>query len=131
MICARYEGIDQRVIEEFAIEEISIGDYILSGGEIACFAVIDTILRNIEGVLGAQESLCEESFGNDCDDEYRNLLEYHHYTRPAIWRNREVPKVLLSGHHLKIKEFRNQQAKEITAQIRPDLYQKYLENKNK
>jgi tRNA (guanine37-N1)-methyltransferase len=124
MLCARYEGIDQRVIDEFEIEEISLGDYVLSGGEIACFAVIDAILRNIKGVLGAQESLTEESFGNGENDEYSNLLEYPHYTRPAIWRNRKVPEVLLSGHHLKIKQFRYLQAQEITARIRPDLYLK-------
>jgi tRNA (guanine37-N1)-methyltransferase len=124
MLCARYEGIDQRVIDEFEIEEISLGDYILSGGEIACFAVIDAILRNIKGVLGAQESLTEESFGNGENDKYQNLLEYPHYTRPAVWRNRNVPEVLLSGHHLKIKQFRYLQAQEITSRIRPDLYLK-------
>jgi tRNA (guanine37-N1)-methyltransferase len=85
MICGRYEGIDQRVIDEFTIEEISLGDFVLSGGEIAATAVIDAILRNINGVLGNDESLLEESFGNSNDDEYCNLIEYPHYTRPAIW----------------------------------------------
>jgi tRNA (guanine37-N1)-methyltransferase len=127
MLCARYEGVDQRVIDEFAIEEISLGDFVLSGGEIACAAIIDAILRNIKGVLGTEESLLEESFGNGENDEFCNLLEYSHYTRPAIWRDREVPETLLSGHHLKIKQFRLQQAKEYTAKFRPDLYEKYLQ----
>jgi len=128
MLCARYEGVDQRVIDEFAIEEISLGDFVLSGGEIACVAMIDAIIRNINGVLGSEDSLLEESFGNNDDDEFRNLIEYPHYTRPAIWRNHRVPEILLSGHHLKIKQFRLQQAKEYTAKMRPDLYQKYLKN---
>ncbi len=128
MLCGRYEGVDQRVIDEFQIEELSLGDFVLSGGEIACIAVIDAILRNIKGVLGAEESLQEESFGNGKDDEYFDLVEYPHYTRPAVWRNREVPEVLLSGHHLKIKQFRLQQAINYTAKLRPDLYQKYLKN---
>jgi tRNA (guanine37-N1)-methyltransferase len=127
MLCARYEGVDQRVIDEFAIEEISLGDFVLSGGEIACVAIIDAIIRNIKGVLGCEESLIEESFGSNDDDEFRNLIEYPHYTRPAIWRNRQVPEILLSGHHLKIKQFRLQQAKEYTAKLRPDLYEKYLQ----
>ena len=126
MLCARYEGLDQRVIDEFTIEEISLGDFVLSGGEIACLAIIDAILRNVNGVLGAQESLLEESFGNSEDDEFSNLVEYPHFTRPAIWRNRQVPEILLSGHHSKIKQFRLQQAKEYTAKLRPDLYEKFL-----
>ncbi len=101
LICGRYEGIDQRVIDEFEIEEISIGDYILSGGEIAAFVFIDAILRNISGVLGDENSLKEESFDMK---ESEFLLEYPQYTRPAIWRERKVPEVLTSGHHQKINE---------------------------
>lgn len=118
ILCGRYEGVDQRVLDEFEIEEISIGDYVLSGGEIAAFPFIDAILRNVEGVLGADESLSEESF------DYDNLLEYPHYTRPAEWRGRKVPDVLISGHHKKINEWRKEQALEITKKNRPDLLKK-------
>jgi tRNA (guanine37-N1)-methyltransferase len=127
LLCGRYEGVDQRVLDEFAIEEISIGDYVLSGGELAAFVVIDAILRNVEGVLGADESLAEESFGSKENLEYENLLEYPHFTRPAKWRGREVPQVLTSGHHKKINEWRKDQAIEITKKNRPDLYQKFLD----
>ena len=115
ILCGRYEGVDQRVLDEFKIEEISIGDYVLSGGEIAAHVFIDAILRNIPGVLGADESLSEESFS------YENLLEYPHYTKPAKWRGREVPEVLLSGNHKKISEWRKKMATELTKKIRPDL----------
>lgn len=121
LLCGRYEGVDQRVLDEFAIEEISIGDYVLSGGELAAFVVIDAILRNVEGVLGADESLAEESFGSKENLEYENLLEYPHFTRPAKWRGREVPQVLTSGHHKKINEWRKEKAIEITKKNRPDL----------
>lgn len=121
LLCGRYEGVDQRVLDEFAIEEISIGDYVLSGGELAAFVVIDAILRNVEGVLGADESLAEESFGSKENLEYENLLEYPHFTRPAKWRGREVPEVLTSGHHKKINEWRKEKAIEITKKNRPDL----------
>ena len=121
LLCGRYEGVDQRVLDEFAIDEISIGDYVLSGGELAAFVVIDAILRNVEGVLGADESLAEESFGSKENLEYENLLEYPHFTRPAKWRGREVPEVLTSGHHKKINEWRKEKAIEITKKNRPDL----------
>ena len=121
LLCGRYEGVDQRVLDEFAIEEISIGDYVLSGGELAAFVVIDAILRNVESVLGADESLAEESFGSKENLEYENLLEYPHFTRPAKWRGREVPEVLTSGHHKKINEWRKEKAIEITKKNRPDL----------
>lgn len=121
LLCGRYEGIDQRVIEEYQIEELSIGDYVLSGGEIAAYIVIDAISRNIEGVLGADESLSEESFGAKDGDEYSNLLEYPHYTRPQEWKNKKVPEILLSGHHKKIQEWRKEKAIEITKKNRPDL----------
>jgi tRNA (guanine37-N1)-methyltransferase len=125
LVCARYEGIDQRVIDEFEIEEISIGDFILSGGEIAAFTLIDAVLRNIDGVLGKEVSLKEESF---CMEESKFLLEYPHYTRPASWRGLEVPEVLTSGHHKKIKEWQLEQAIKVTKEKRPDLYQKFLQN---
>lgn len=121
LLCGRYEGVDQRVLDEFAIEEISIGDYVLSGGELAAFIVIDTVLRNVDGVLGADESLAEESFGSKENSQYENLLEYPHFTRPANWRGREVPEVLTSGHHKKINEWRKEKAIEITKKNRPDL----------
>lgn len=121
ILCGRYEGVDQRVIDEFAVEEISIGDYVLSGGEIACFVFIDAILRNLSGVLGAEESLSEESFGSKDECEYKNLLEYPHFTRPASWRGHEVPEILLSGHHKKIQTWRKEQALALTKKIRPDL----------
>lgn len=124
ILCGRYEGVDQRVLDEFEIEEISIGDYVLSGGEIAAYPFIDAILRNVEGVLGADESLAEESFGSENNQVFENLLEYPHYTRPAKWRGREVPEILTQGHHKKIGEWRLQKAKEITQKNRPDLYLK-------
>lgn len=124
LICGRYEGIDQRVLDEFQIEEISIGDYVLSGGELAAYVLIDSVLRNVPGILGADESLSEESFGGKNNPEFENLLEYPHYTKPAIWRGRSVPEILTSGHHKKISEWRKQQAVELTKKIRPDLLQK-------
>jgi len=129
IICGRYEGIDQRVIELFNIEEISIGDYVLSSGELACYVMIDAILRNVENVLGAKTSLDEESFGSDENSPYRNLLEYPHYTRPAEFRGHKVPEVLISGHHQNIANWRLEKSLEITKNRRPDLYQKYLEMK--
>jgi tRNA (guanine37-N1)-methyltransferase len=121
IICGRYEGIDQRVIDEFEIEEVSIGDYVLSGGEIAAFVFIDAILRKIDGVLGAQDSLIEESFSFESSDEFENLLEYPHYTRPVEWRGRQVPEVLVSGHHKNIRDWRMDESKKITRKNRPDL----------
>ncbi len=129
ILCGRYEGVDQRVLDEFEIEEISIGDYVLSGGEIAAFPFIDAILRNVEGVLGADESLSEESFGSEKNSEFENLLEYPHFTRPTEWRDRKVPEVLISGHHKKISEWRKEEAKKITQKNRPDIYQKFLGKK--
>jgi tRNA (guanine37-N1)-methyltransferase len=126
LLCGRYEGIDQRVLDEFAIEEISIGGYVLSGGEIAAYVVIDTILRNVEGVLGTNESLTEESFGSKKNPEFENLLEYPHFTRPQEWRGRLVPEVLISGNHKKIQQWRRKQAIAITKQNRPDLWSNFL-----
>lgn len=121
LLCGRYEGVDQRVLDEFEIEEISIGDYVLSGGELAAYVLIDSVLRNVESVLGADESLHEESFGSKSNIEFNNLLEYPHYTKPQIWRGRKVPEVLLSGHHKNIQKWRKEKAIEITKKNRPDL----------
>jgi len=118
IICGRFEGIDQRVIETRNIEEYSIGDFILSGGETAAFVFIDAILRLLPGVLGNENSTKEESFEN-------GLLEYPQYTKPQIWEEKEVPNVLLSGDHAKIKHWRLSQSEAITRDRRPDLWQKY------
>ena len=131
IICGRYEGIDQRIIDIFDIEEISIGDYVLSGGEIASYVLIDAILRNVKGVLGKEQSLEQESFGNIENNDYEFLLEYPHYTRPANFLDKEVPSILLSGHHANIEKWRKEKAEEITQKNRPDLFEKYLLSKNK
>ena len=111
----RFEGIDERVLEARAVEEVSLGDFVLSGGEPAAMALIDACVRLLPGVLGDEDSLVEESFEG-------GLLEYPHYTRPQSWCGREVPDVLLSGHHKKIATWRLDQAKRITRDRRPDLW---------
>ncbi len=121
LLCGRYEGVDQRVLDEYEIEEISIGDYVLSGGEMAAYVVIDAVLRNVPGVLGADESLSEESFGSEKNTEFQNLLEYPHYTKPQEWRGRKVPEVLTQGHHKKIQQWRRESAVAVTKKNRPDL----------
>ena len=118
LVCGRFEGVDERVIEARALEEISIGDYVLSGGELAAMTLIDAVVRLLPGVVGADASLEEESFE-------QGLLEYPHYTRPQIWEGREIPAVLTSGHHQRIREWRRQQALEITKTRRPDLWDAY------
>ena len=118
LICGHFEGVDQRLLETRNIEEISIGDYILSGGETAAFVIIDSILRLIPGILGNEESVHEESFEN-------GLLEYPQYTKPQLWEEKNVPDVLLSGDHSKIKDWRLSQSEAITRHRRPDLWQKY------
>jgi tRNA (guanine37-N1)-methyltransferase len=118
LLCGRYEGIDQRVIDKRGLEEISIGDYVLSGGEPGALVLIDACVRLLPGVMGAAEGLAEESFE-------RGLLEYPHYTRPADWCGRAVPEVLLSGHHEKIRAWRLAQAERVTAERRPDLWRSY------
>lgn len=115
LLCGRYEGIDQRVIESRALEEISIGDYVLSGGEPAAMVLLDACIRLLPGVMGAAASAEEESFAG-------SLLEYPHYTRPAVWNGRAVPEVLLSGHHGAVAEWRRAQAEQITRDRRPDLW---------
>ena len=118
IICGRFEGIDQRVIETRNIQEYSIGDFILSGGETAAFVFVDAILRLMPGVVGNDNSIRDESFEN-------GLLEYPQYTKPQIWEKKEVPNVLLSGDHAKIKHWRLSQSEAITRDRRPDLWQKY------
>jgi tRNA (guanine37-N1)-methyltransferase len=114
LLCGRYEGIDQRVIDARAMDEISIGDYVLSGGELAALVVLDSIVRLLPGVMGAAESAEDESFS-------AGLLEYPHYTRPAEWQGRRVPDVLLSGHHGAVAAWRQAESKRITRERRPDL----------
>lgn len=118
LLCGRFEGLDQRVIEARALEEVSLGDFVLSGGEPAAMAMLDAVVRLLPGVMGKAESAEEESFE-------RGLLEYPHYTRPQMWEGREIPAVLNSGHHGKIAEWRREKAEEMTRLCRPDLWSTY------
>ena len=118
LICGHFEGVDQRLLETRNIEEISVGDYILSGGETAALIIIDSILRLVPGILGNEKSVYEESFEN-------RLLEYPQYTKPQLWEEKNVPDVLLSGDHSKIKDWRLSQSEAITRHRRPDLWEKY------
>ena len=118
IICGHFEGVDQRLLETRNIEEVSIGDFVLSGGEIAALVLIDTVVRLIPGVLGNPDSLTDESFE-------RSLLEYPQYTKPKKWEKKDVPDVLLSGDHAKIKDWRLSQSEDITRRRRPDLWKKY------
>jgi len=118
LICGHFEGVDERVLATRNIEEISIGDYVLSGGETAALVVLDSILRLLPGVLGNDKSSLDETFEN-------GLLEYPQYTKPQIWEEKSVPEVLLSGDHSKIKDWRLSQSEAITRVRRPDLWQKY------
>jgi tRNA (guanine37-N1)-methyltransferase len=124
LLCGRFEGVDERVLEAHGVEEVSLGDFVLSGGEPAAQALIDAIVRLLPGVVGAEETLEEESFE-------RGLLEYPHYTRPAEWQGRKVPEVLISGHHEKVRAWRLRQAEAVTKARRPDLWQRYLAANNK
>ena len=121
LICGHFEGVDERILSTRNIEEISIGDFILSGGESAAFVVIDSVLRLLPGVLGNDLSKKDESFEN-------GLLEYPQYTKPQIWEKKSVPEVLLSGDHAKIKDWRLSKSEAITRDRRPDLWQKYKKN---
>lgn len=121
IICGRFEGIDERVIEEYDIEEISIGDYILTGGEQAAMILLDAVVRLLPGVLGNSASTMSESFED-------NLLEYPQYTRPIEWKNRKVPEILLSGHHENVAKWQKEQALQITKERRPDLLEKKLDS---
>ena len=122
IICGHFEGVDQRLLETRNIEEVSIGDFVLSGGEIGAFVIIDTIVRLIPGVLGNSNSLTEETFE-------RNLLEYPQYTKPQKWEKKNIPDVLLTGDHAKIKDWRLSQSRDITRRRRPDLWEKYKKSK--
>ena len=123
LICGRYEGVDQRLLEAQDVEELSLGDFILSGGEAAAIALLDAVVRLLPGVVGKTESLANESFEN-------GLLEYPHYTRPDTWQGREVPEVLKSGHHAKVEAWRRAQAEEITRVRRPELWARYEKAKD-
>lgn len=121
IICGHYEGVDQRVIDKIVDEEISIGDYVLTGGELPAMAVTDAVARMCDGVLASEECFREES-------HFSGLLEYPHYTRPEVWEGERVPEVLLTGHHKNIEEFRHKEAVKITQERRPDLFTKLEKN---
>ena len=118
-LCGHYEGIDERVLEEIVTDNISIGDYILTGGELASLVVMDAVARLVPGVLHNDESAVTDSFSD-------GLLEYPHYTRPEVFHGKRVPEVLLSGHHAKVDAWRLEQSLEITKRLRPDLYEEYM-----
>ena len=118
LVCGRYEGIDERVIEAREMEEVSLGDFVLTGGEIAAQALLDATVRLLPGVIGSEQGLDEESFED-------GLLEYPQYTHPKIWKGRSVPEVLLSGNHKKIAEWKKQQSELVTRNYRPDLWEAY------
>ncbi len=118
ILCGHYEGVDQRIIDEIVDEEVSIGDYVLTGGEIPAMAVIDSVSRMVEGVLSNEDSFVDES-------HYSGLLEYPHYTRPPVFMGREVPEVLLSGNHALISKWRMEKSLEETQKKRPDMMEKY------
>jgi tRNA (guanine37-N1)-methyltransferase len=124
VLCGRFEGVDQRVLDAHEAMELSLGDFVLSGGEPAAIALIDACVRLAPGVMGSEESLAEESFE-------RGLLEYPHYTRPQVWEGREVPETLVSGHHAKIKAWRLAQAQDVTKARRPDLWRAYTQGLEK
>ena len=123
LICGRYEGIDERIIQSRDVQEVSIGDFVLSGGEMAALVFMDACIRLLPGVMGNDQSHEEESFED-------GLLEYPHYTRPREWKGIEVPDVLFSGHHEKIKKWRREQSEKLTKERRPDLWEKYTEKKS-
>jgi len=118
LICGRFEGVDERVLEARAVEEVSLGDFVLSGGEPAAIALIDACVRLLPGVVGCAEALAEESFAE-------GLLEYPHYTRPQMWQGRAVPEVLVSGDHGRIRAWRRAEAERLTRERRPDLWRRY------
>jgi tRNA (guanine37-N1)-methyltransferase len=119
LLCGRYEGVDERVIEARGVEELSLGDFVLSGGEPAAIALVDACVRLLPGVVGDRATLAEESFED-------GLLEYPHYTRPQTWEGRAVPEVLLSGHHDRIRQWRQEQRERATRERRPDLWERRL-----
>jgi len=119
VVCGRFEGVDERVIAARGLQEVSIGDYVLSGGEIAAMALLDACVRLLPGVMGAEASSAEESFAD-------GLLEYPHYTRPQVWEDRPIPDVLTSGDHGKIAAWRHAEAERLTSERRPDLWTAFL-----
>lgn len=125
ILCGRFEGVDQRIIDHHNMLEVSLGDFIISGGEIAALAIMDACVRLLPGVIGKEDALSQESFASS--SEFARLLEYPHYTRPSFWNDRSVPEVLLSGNHAEISAWRLEQAKLITAARRPDLIKKEKE----
>ena len=120
LICGRFEGVDERVLEAGAVEEVSLGDFVLSGGEPAAIALIDACVRLLPGVVGCAETLAEESFAD-------GLLEYPHHTRPQVWQGRAVPEVLVSGDHGRVRAWRRGEAERLTRERRPDLWRRYTE----
>jgi len=126
LLCGRYEGVDQRVLDARGVLEVSVGDYILSGGEPAALVLMDAVVRLLPGVMGNEVSSGEESFGAE---GFEGLLEYPLYTRPAEWQGRTVPEVLTSGHHEKVRQWRRAQAEEITRTRRPDLWARYTKGR--
>lgn len=126
IICGRYEGIDQRAIDEYKMIEISIGDYVLMGGELPAMVFVEGLVRCLPGVVGNEKSIIEDSFGGATGNLYDNLLEYPLYTTPRIWKNRAVPDILLSGNHKKIAGWKLKQSKQITKERRIDIWEKYL-----
>lgn len=125
ILCGRFEGVDQRVIDHHNMLEVSLGDFILSGGEIAALAILDACVRLLDGVIGNSDALSQESFSLTKD--FARLLEYPHYTRPSFWNGKSVPDVLLSGNHAEIERWRLEQARKITQARRPDLLDKEKE----
>ena len=121
ILCGHYEGVDERVLEEVVTDYVSIGDYVLTGGELAAMVMVDAISRMVPGVISNEDSGVTESF-------YDNLLEYPQYSRPEVWHDKKVPDVLLSGHHKNIEKWRLEQSIARTKERRPDLYEKYLAN---
>ena len=115
MLCGRFEGIDQRVIDHYQLEEVSLGDFVLTGGEIAAQAMIDATVRLLPDILGNEASIAEES-------HMAGLLEHPHYTRPALWNGRPIPDVLQSGHHINIAKWRQEMSQQVTKEKRPDLW---------
>ena len=124
LLCGRFEGVDQRVLDHYGVEEVSLGDFVLTGGEIAAQALLDATVRLIPGVLGNASSTEDESFSS-------GLLEYPQYTRPVVWEGREIPPVLMSGHHGEIAKWRKAEAEMLTRERRPDLWGEYLRRRNK
>jgi tRNA (guanine37-N1)-methyltransferase len=127
LLCGRYEGVDERILEEYQPLEISLGDYVLSGGEVAALTFMDAAIRLISGVISKEEAVSTESFSGDSD--FAGLLEYPHYTLPPFWRERAVPEVLTSGNHQAVARWRRQKSEEITKLRRPDLWERTQKDK--